>query len=1064
MAAPTPSSLFLRLANTWSSLVLRSDVDDIVLEILGRFSLEKIYASTGDKDAYQQAVIGLLSQLKAIFDIQRLTIPAENAHVGWYLGFLVSWEVALRSVEFVLQTVVEGRESLWEHRQLRDMYLAEFLLSALRVLTLHPKAPTKQRARDRRDRFSRIHSSLEQVFDSYPGPKSFLLEVCKEVTNRLHIDPDALNLPPKLKLELPTLASELYPLPPCLLPPSITELASPDGFGNWLAQLLALRDVSSFILAASIQYAANRETRDVRLQTSSARSRNAVLTTLDNVRIPSHLSRVDMMASFSTTFRIILPDTLDLTRRDISEPRVDELELDALDNLVTRLKDRQVIHRISDREMMHNVSQVIRNILLEDDPANRFTTARPGLYTVNCPQCHLIGASQLRSADISLPSDPTGTPEIRLPPQSRCIYCREAISIAREVPIARHTWELLGSLQPDADTVNVERHLPTQFQLRPPKLEASGSFSQGYSNNHPAGGPKQSETDLYGSSYPGKSALASPTSIDVSGPVYPGLVSPQSPSPYQPSIPLRNQSSRQDVSTDQRKNALDEFDPLLIRQDSSFLTEPPPFSRGTPGFFRMQGTDEGASINTPRTVPLVLPPEKGKSKWKWKITTTKKAPVGISGDSSSLSSTALEAQRLEEISLSALITAKGHSRGKPSKNISVHLSQNSTLALFWTQSLIHVWDVGTSPPSLMRAILPESTCILAAVARTHLAYIIGTRDQKLTLRVVNLLQPTAAVVEYRIPSSLWCKSIAIDREENYVVVGFEQATVRFFKARVLEQPREDRLHLHYHSDCRSCSSVDTLTFSNDGLALLASTRSPRTGLVQTYSWRFPFHTFQELTSCRYPIPLHESEDNGVSAAMFRPGIDGEDNLVCITTWTQSGTPILIQPQDGHRSEIRTDVSGRHSKLGNRIQCAAFSSSGRELVMVNDKGHVFQVSNLNSSPMDVRRIASTKELTAKTDSFDMSFMMLSDEEHVVVAWADSARATGWVKKIPACRMSFGVPDTPGLMMYETASREYVGPPVELAATERLRELPAESSNVVMNVTKGGVGGGLNVKDN
>jgi hypothetical protein len=209
MATATPSSLFLRLANTWRHLALRSDVDDVVLELLGRFSLEKIYAGATDRGAYQHLVIALLSQLKAIFDLQRLTIPAENTHGGWYLGFLVSWEVALRSVEFVLQTIVEGRESLWEHRQLRDRYLAEFLLSALRLLTLHPKAPTNQRARDRRERFARIHGSLEQVFDSYPGPKSFLLEVCKEVTGQLHADPDTLDLPSKLRSELPNLTSEL---------------------------------------------------------------------------------------------------------------------------------------------------------------------------------------------------------------------------------------------------------------------------------------------------------------------------------------------------------------------------------------------------------------------------------------------------------------------------------------------------------------------------------------------------------------------------------------------------------------------------------------------------------------------------------------------------------------------------------------------------------------------------------------------------------------------------------------------------------------------------------------
>ncbi|SPQ25905.1 65c995ef-687c-43fa-8e78-e24562eec5c7 [Thermothielavioides terrestris] len=727
MAAATPSALFQRLANAWRLLALRSDVDDIVLELLGRFSLERIYASASDRVAYQHLVIALLSQLKTIFDIQRLTIPSENAPLGRHLGFLVSWEVGLRSVEFVLQTIAEGRESLWEHRKLRDKYLAEFLLSALRVLSVHPKTPSNQRARDRRERFARIHGALEQVFDSYPGPKSFSLEVCKEVAAQLHADPDVLMLPPKLRSELPNLASELYPLPPCLQPPSIAELAPPGGFGNWLAQLLALRDVAQFVLAASVQYAANGETRDVRLQAASAKARNAVLTALDNLRTPPGTSKVDMVAIFSTTFRTILPDTIDLSSRDVSEPPVDECELDALDALCTRLRERQVTHRVSDREAAHSISQVIENILAQDDPGGRHTPARPGLY---------------------------------------------------------------------------------------------------------------------------------------------------------------------------------------------------------------------------------------------------KAPTGASGDSSSLSSSALEAQKLEEISLSALLsTPKTHARGKPSKNINVCLSQNSTLALFWTQLLIHVLDVSTSPPTM--------------------------------LRIVNLMQTTttASVMEYRIPSPLWCKSMAIDKQENYVVVGFEDATVRFFNVRCMEQPREDRLHAATRHGCRTCPPVDTLAFSSDGLVLLASMRSPKTGWIQTYSWRFPFHTFQELTACRYQVPLHESEDNGVSAAIFRPGTHGEEDLVCITTWTQSGTPVLIQPHDGHRAEIRTELSGRHSKLGNRVQCAAFSPSGRELVLVNDKGHVFQVSNLNSSPMDVRRIANTKELTAKSDSFAMSFMTWSDEEHVVLAWADSSRAVGWVRKIP-----------------------------------------------------------------
>ncbi|KAH6649676.1 hypothetical protein F5144DRAFT_479232 [Chaetomium tenue] len=1007
--AATPSSLFLRLVNTWRLLALRSDVDDIVLELLGRFSLEKIYAGSGDRDAYQHLVIGLLAQLKAIFDLQRLTIPPDTTHIGWYLGFLVSWEIALRSVELVLQIVAEGRECLWEHRQLRDRHLAEFLLSALRVLALHPKAPANKRTRDRRERFARIHGTLEQVFDSYPGPKSFLLEVCKEVTNQLHIDPDALALPPRFRSELPTLTSELltsaqYPLPPCLQPASVSELAPANGFGNWLSQFLALRDVSQFVIAASIQYAANGETRDVRLQASSARSRNAILTALDNLRTPPHLSRVDMVAEFSTSFRIVLPDTLDLSRREVSGPRVDECELDALDSLGTKLKERQIIHRVSDREMVHNVSQIVRNILLQDDPGGSFAPTRPGLYVVNCPGCHLTGASQLKFLGIQLPSDPVNAAEICLPSKTRCVTCGEITTLAREVPAVRQTWELVESLRPDADTINVERHLPTQFQLGPPKqLEISGLYTPGYGSNmtnDSANRPRQLELPA-----PPRPVEPGPPSLIVGDPGslgYPGPMSPESSITYQPPRHLRSEPSRPDVSGNQSKKDFEETNHTFAHLDASFLTDPPPFSRDSPALRRQVGADEAPSITTPRTVPLVTSVEKGKSRWKLKFTGSKKAPpVGTSGDSSSLSSTALEAQKLEEISLSGLLsTQKGHIRGKHSKNINVHLSHSSALALFWTQLLIHVWDVGTSPPTMVRAILPESTCILAAVARMRLAYIIGTRDQRLTLRIVSLAQPTEPAVEYRIPSSLWCKSIAIDRQENYVVVGFENATVRFFNARNVDQPREDRLHTPLHQDCRSCPSVDTLAFSNDGLVLLASTRNPKTGLIQTYSWRFPFHAFQELTACRYSVPLHESEDNGVSSASFRPGLDGEENLVCITTWTQSGTPVLIQPQDGYRSEIRTDISGRHSKLGNRVQCAAFSPSGKELVMVNDKGHVFQVSNLNSNPMDVRRIASSRELTTKSDSFAMSFMSLSEEEHIVLAWADSSRAIGWIRKIPA----------------------------------------------------------------
>lgn len=253
------------------------------------------------------------------------------------------------------------------------------------------------------------------------------------------------------------------------------------------------------------------------------------------------------------------------------------------------------------------------------------------------------------------------------------------------------------------------------------------------------------------------------------------------------------------------------------------------------------------------------------------------------------------------------------------------------------------------------------------------------------------------------PSSPWCKSIAIDRNENYVAVGFEESVVRFFKTTSMEHPREDRLHAPLHDDCKQCSSVDTLSFSHDGLALLASTRNHK-GLIQLYLWRFPFVNFHELMTCRYHVRPHESEDNGISSALLQSGNEGTDNLICVTTWTQSGTPVLVQPRSGHKATIQPEGSVKHGKVGSRIQNAAFSPSGQELALVNDKGHLYQIHHINSSPLDIKRIATTKEMTAKSPSFAMGYMTMGDEDAIVMAWADSSKMTGWVKKIPVSRVS------------------------------------------------------------
>lgn len=243
------------------------------------------------------------------------------------------------------------------------------------------------------------------------------------------------------------------------------------------------------------------------------------------------------------------------------------------------------------------------------------------------------------------------------------------------------------------------------------------------------------------------------------------------------------------------------------------------------------------------------------------------------------------------------------------------------------------------------------------------------------------------------PSSLWCKSISICPMENYVVVGFDKSIVRIFSTTNSEEFQED----HLETECKECQPVETLSFSNDGLVLLASTRSPKSGQIQVFLRRFPYQKFEEVLACRHKVPLHESEDCGISSVIYRSGGSGEENLICITTWTQSGTPILVQPRDGHKTGIKPETTHRQSKLGNRIQCAAFSSTGKELAIVNHQGDLYKISNLNSSPMNIKKIATSKELTAKSESFAMSYMTFPDEEAIVLSWVDSSR--GYIKKIP-----------------------------------------------------------------
>lgn len=291
----------------------------------------------------------------------------------------------------------------------------------------------------------------------------------------------------------------------------------------------------------------------------------------------------------------------------------------------------------------------------------------------------------------------------------------------REVSVVRQIWERLKPLEPNADTINVERHLPTQFQQAPPKAESNTLFNPGFGN-------------ILAASSQTYDAPAAPRrhSPENSRSISQSHLSPISPGFRRFADVSLGESSESGASKDAAARTLPQSDSSREPPNSPGLSTSPSSSRNRLESMSSVVSFEPVRPLRTRTVPVMAQPEK--SKGMWRRFGSRKESTSASGDSSSLSSTLLESQRLEEISLKELThVSKKTIRGKSGKNINVYLSQNSPYALFWNQLNIYVWDVGTSPPTMGRAVATESTCVLAAVTKVYLAYIIGTRDQKLTV-------------------------------------------------------------------------------------------------------------------------------------------------------------------------------------------------------------------------------------------------------------------------------------------------------------------------------------------
>lgn len=324
----------------------------------------------------------------------------------------------------------------------------------------------------------------------------------------------------------------------------------------------------------------------------------------------------------------------------------------------------------------------------------------------------------------------------------------------REVTIARHTWDTLKPLEPNPDTINVERHLRTQFQMTAPRFESMPQ-NAAYGTILGRGGQLPSDPDV-ASQRPSTSTHSNPYPNEPRS-ISQSIWTPQVSSirqildeHQQDFIPPENATiNSSEGTTHSHSDGQKTFDTQTVQTS---IGDPPfspdfivsPLTPSISNSFKFPRAAQSPSAptfdSTPfvssRTVPSVTTPKLKKPGLFSRLQSKREAPA-VQLEIQAPGRVPLSEESLEEISLMSLIAVpKALLRSKTAKTIrdvNVSLSQNSPHALFWSQSFIHILDIGSSPPKVIQALATDSTCVQAVVTRVHLAYIVKSQDQKLTV-------------------------------------------------------------------------------------------------------------------------------------------------------------------------------------------------------------------------------------------------------------------------------------------------------------------------------------------
>ncbi|KAH0536833.1 hypothetical protein FGG08_006331 [Glutinoglossum americanum] len=219
------------------------------------------------------------------------------------------------------------------------------------------------------------------------------------------------------------------------------------------------------------------------------------------------------------------------------------------------------------------------------------------------------------------------------------------------------------------------------------------------------------------------------------------------------------------------------------------------------------------------------------------------------------------------------------------------------------------------------------------------------------------------------------QSLALSPDDTHLAVGFTNETIQLLRLNRLSRQTTVTvsnlpLRTSSRTSPRSSPPIVSLSFSVDKTQLAAAARDGT--VVSAFTSVMPF-TSRKGPYIDESIGVRGDDDQGVSFVICCPG----RSLLCVTYWTRSGIPLLIDC--AAKKSQRLNKPTTRLDIGTRIQQAAFSKSGSILVLINSAGNIFKISTDDIDHIKAEAIGRSRWVPRVVGKSQPLEMRISDDE-------------------------------------------------------------------------------------